>query len=339
MIVLMKYDFIAIGDTVTDEFIEVDDVRIDTKRDPEDKGYQEICFRFGDKVSYKNVETVHAVGNSANAAVTATRLGLATAFVSNVGDDELGEKILETLTMQNVSTGFVRIHENMLSNHHYVLQFGPERTILIKHQPYPYALPDIGEPAWVYLSSLSEHSLEFHHEIAKYLEAHPDVKLAFQPGTFQIKLGAKELADLYAHTHVFFCNREEAGRILETAELEDTQKLLKGLSALGPKIVIITDGTAGAFSYDSASGEMLTVPMFPDPKPPVDRTGAGDAFSSTVIGALALGKPLSEALLWGPVNSMSVVQYIGAQKGLLPREQIEKHLAEAPAGYAVTTLS
>lgn len=331
----MKYDFIAIGDTVTDEFIALEDVRIDTERDPEDKGYEEICFRFGDKVSYKNVETVHAVGNSANAAVTATRLGLATAFVSNVGDDELGEKILETLTMQNVSTTFVRIHEGMLSNHHYVLQFGPERTILIKHQPYPYALPDIGEPSWVYLSSLSEHSLDFHHEIAKYLEAHPDVKLAFQPGTFQIKLGAKELADLYAHTYVFFCNREEAGRILETDELGNTEKLMKNLSALGPKIVIITDGTHGAYTYDSETGEMLTVPMFPDPKPPVDRTGAGDAFSSTVIAALALGKPLSEALLWGPVNSMSVVQYVGAQKGLLNREQLEKHLAEAPAEYRV----
>ncbi len=335
----MKYDFIAIGDTVTDEFIELEDVRIDTERDPEDKGYQEICFRFGDKVSYKNVETVHAVGNSANAAVTATRLGLATAFVSNVGDDELGEKILETLTMQNVSTAFVRIHENMLSNHHYVLQFGPERTILIKHQPYPYALPDIGEPSWVYLSSLADHSLEYHHEIAKYLEAHPNVKLAFQPGTFQIKLGAQELADLYARTHVFFCNREEAGRILETAELENTEKLMKDLSALGPKIVIITDGTHGAYTYDSESGVMLTVPMFPDPKPPVDRTGAGDAFSSTVIAALALGKPLSEALLWGPVNSMSVVQYIGAQRGLLKREQIEEYLKNPPAGYEIKKLS
>lgn len=331
----MKYDFIAIGDTVTDEFIELEDVRVDSEPDPGDKGYQEICFRFGDKVAYKNLVTVHAVGNAANAAVAATRLGLATALVTDIGGDELGDKILETLTFHDVSTKFIRIHEDMLSNHHFVLQKGAERTILIKHQPYPYALPDIGEPAWIYLSSLADASLPYHHEIAEYLREHPAVKLAFQPGTLQIKLGAKELADLYAQTHIFFCNREEAGRILEAEDVADEQKLMKELSALGPNIVVLTDGPNGAFAYDSTNNETLSVTMYPDPKPPVDRTGAGDAFASTVVGALALGKPLSEALLWGPVNSMSVVQDIGAQRGLLKREQIEKHLAEAPAEYRV----
>ena len=73
--------------------------------------------------------------------------------------------------------------------------------------------------------------------------------------------------------------------------------------------------------------------MSPDPKPPLERTGAGDAFSSTVTSALALGKSLPEALSWGPINSMSVVQYVGAQKGLLTREALEKYLREAPESY------
>ena len=331
----MNYDFIAIGDTVTDEFIKLKDARATFNPDGSPL---ELSLRFGDKVPYESLETIHAVGNSANAAVSATRLGLTTAFVSDIGDDELGTKILETLTGHNVSTSFIRIHEDMLSNYHFVLQYGAERTILVKHQPYPYALPDIGEPSWLYLSSLADHSLEYHHEIARYLEAHPSIKLVFQPGTFQIKLGAKELSDIYKHTYIFFCNREEAGRILETEDITDVKKLLKNLSTLGPKVVVITDGPNGAYAYDAQSDEMFSVTMFPDPKPPVDRTGAGDAFSSTLVSALALGKPLSEALLWGPINSMSVVQYIGAQKGLLSKEQLEKHLAEAPSEYTVEKL-
>jgi len=79
--------------------------------------------------------------------------------------------------------------------------------------------------------------------------------------------------------------------------------------------------------------------MYPDPKPPLDRTGAGDASTSSVVAALALGKPLAEALLWGPVNAMSVVQEIGAQKGLLSREALEHYLKNAPPEYAVTSLS
>ncbi len=48
--------------------------------------------------------------------------------------------------------------------------------------------------------------------------------------------------------------------------------------------------------------------------------------------------PLGEALLWGPINAMSVVQEIGAQKGLLSREALEKFLADAPSDYRAQSL-
>ena len=73
--------------------------------------------------------------------------------------------------------------------------------------------------------------------------------------------------------------------------------------------------------------------MYPDPNPPVSRTGAGDAFASTFTSALILGKAVKEALQWAPVNSAYVVQQIGAQKGLLTREQLEEYLKKAPSDY------
>jgi ribokinase len=81
------------------------------------------------------------------------------------------------------------------------------------------------------------------------------------------------------------------------------------------------------------------MPMYPDPAAPVDRTGAGDAFASTFTAAIALGLSPQEALAWGPINSMSVVQYIGAQKGLLTRAQLEEYLAHAPAEYKAAQIS
>jgi len=75
------------------------------------------------------------------------------------------------------------------------------------------------------------------------------------------------------------------------------------------------------------------MPMYPDPAPPVDRTGAGDSFSSTFTTAIALGMTPAEALSWGPINSMSVVQHIGAQKGLLTREALLEFMADAPEEY------
>ena len=75
------------------------------------------------------------------------------------------------------------------------------------------------------------------------------------------------------------------------------------------------------------------MPPYPDPKPPVNRTGAGDAFASTFVSYLALGKPPLEALRRASINSAYVVQHIGAQKGLLARDALETYLHTAPADY------
>jgi sugar/nucleoside kinase (ribokinase family) len=96
-------------------------------------------------------------------------------------------------------------------------------------------------------------------------------------------------------------------------------------------MVVLSDGPNGAYLY--MNDGLWKMPLYPDIAPPLERTGAGDAFSSTFVSALALGKTPLEAFAWGPINSMSVVQEIGAQKGLLSRDKLEEYLAKAPADY------
>ncbi|OHA09902.1 MAG: hypothetical protein A3A44_01550 [Candidatus Sungbacteria bacterium RIFCSPLOWO2_01_FULL_60_25] len=334
-----SFDLVSIGDTVTDAFIRLKEASVHCTIDREKC---EICMRFADKIPYESVTIVPAVGNSANAAVVAARLGLRSALVSNVGDDYFGKECLGALSAEKVGTEFVRAHAGQKTNYHYVLWYEDDRTILIKHEAYAYALPDIGSPKWIYLSSLGENSLAFHGEIERYLEAHPDTKLAFQPGTYQMKFGKEALAGIYRRADVFICNTDEARRILGIEE-KDVRKLMQGLSSLGPKIVSVTDGPKGAYAYDASaegggSARMWFMPPYPDPKPPFERTGAGDAFSATLVAALAFGKNLEEALCWAPVNSMSVVQEIGARKGLLTEAELEDWLSKAPENYRPTII-
>ncbi len=324
---MKQIDFLAIGDTVTDAFIKLKDAHVHCKIDTDSC---ELCLGFGDKVPYEEVTIVPAVGNAANAAVSASRLGLSSAIVSNLGDDLEGEKGLASLKADKVNTEFVKINKGIRTNYHYVLWYTSERTILIKHEKYPYELPDIGEPKWLYFSSVSESAFPFHNTVADYLDSHKDIKLAFQPGKNEINLGKERLARLYARAEIFFCNVEEAEKILGM-QTKDVLELSKGIHALGPKMVSISDGPNGAYLY--LDDELWQLPIYPDPKPPYERTGAGDAFSSTFTSALALGKSPLEAFAWGPINSMAVVQEIGAQKGLLSKEALEKLLASAPALY------
>ena len=322
-----SFDLVAIGDTATDAFIRLKEAHINCRVDT---ARCEICMSFGDKIPYEFSVIVPGVGNSANAAVSGARLGLSTALVSDIGDDYYGKEVLSSLSKNRVATDFVRIHKNKPTNYHYVLWYGEERTILVKHEEYPYALPEIGEPRWLYLSSLGAHSVSYHREIVKYLLAHPRIKLAFQPGTFQIKLGLPELKLLYKRTDIFFANLEEAQAITGIKN-KNAGLLLKGIADLGPKTVVLTDGPRGAYAYEN--GSMWSMPCYPDPKPPVERTGAGDAFASSVVSALALGKSLKEGFEWGMINAMSVTQHAGAQEGLLTQADIAKLIKKAPPNF------
>ncbi|OHA62455.1 MAG: hypothetical protein A2556_01330 [Candidatus Vogelbacteria bacterium RIFOXYD2_FULL_44_9] len=319
-------DFLAIGDIVTDAFIKIDEGQVRDQKDG-----PELCLRFGDKLPYESLTIVLAVGNSGNAATATARLGLKTALISNVGRDQLGRDCLATLKKNDVKTNLITTHKKIPSNYHFVLWHGDDRTILIKHERFPYQLPKFKVPKWIYLSSLGEDSLDFHQQIAKYLKNNPEVKLAFQPGTYQIKMGTNKLAPLYCRTEVLFCNRQEAQKILKT-KITNIKKLLSGLRQLGPRVAIITDGKQGAYAQDN-DGQNYFMPIFPDPKPPIERTGAGDSFSATVISALIMGQTLTEALRFGPINSMSVIQQIGAQAGLLSLPKLKAYLAEAPINY------
>ncbi len=326
-----QYDFVAIGDIVVDAFIQLSKDHADVSIDL-DTGRKTLHMQFGQKLPYENVTVVNAVGNSPNASVAAHRLGLQSAVVTNVGNDRNGKDCLDQLRTEGVHTEFVKIHENKKTNYHYVLRYGAERTILINHETYPYFLPQFQTPPrYLYFSSIGEHGVDFHFEIADYVKRNPETKLVFQPGTFQIHLGPEKLKSVYEATEIFFCNKEEAQEILGTDE-QDMPTLIRKFKQLGPKMPVITDGPNGAFVVDG-DDQAWQMPMYPDPAPPVDRTGAGDSFSATFTTAMALGKSPAEALSWGPINSMSVVQHIGAQAGLLTKEQLETFLKNAPENY------
>ncbi len=338
-----KFDFVAIGDVVVDAFINMKAAKI-----KEENGKPELCFSFADKIPYEWLEVIPAVGNSPNASVSASRLGLNSALITNIGNDDFGRQCQRSLEEDSVDLEFLKIHSGKKTNYHFVLIYKADRTILVKHTKFDYKFPELENPKWIYLSSLAENSLPYHLEIAKYLDKNPEVKMAFQPGTFQMELGYEKLKKIYKHSELFFCNVQEAKRILNAVNPDIVSQiigkekqeiiihLLTEMRKLGPKIAVITDGPDGAYAYDGE--KTLFVPMYPDKKEPIDRTGAGDAFASTLTSALASRKTLEEAMLWGPINSMNVVQHVGAQKGLLSRPQLEEYLKNAPEDYKVSII-
>lgn len=329
---MQQIDFLAVGDIVTEPFIRLKEAEILDR----DSDSPKLAMRWGDKIPYDHFVLLAAVGNAANAAVSAARLGVASGLRAYVGNDQYGKQCLEVLAEEHVSTEHMVTEDGKRTNYHYVLWYENDRTILVKHENFNYTVPELtASPKWLYLSSLADHTLPYHEALVELLSQHPETKLAFQPGTFQMSLGTDALKGLYERTELYVVNKDEARRVLKS-DSHDIKNLITGLHALGPKLVVITDNTNGAYASDGTHA--WHVPMYPDDREAFERTGAGDAFASTLTSALALGKSFEEALLWAPINSMAVVQEVGAQKGLLTRVQIEEHLARAPDSYKLEKL-
>ena len=325
-----QLDVLAVGDVVTDAFIKLLDREERIEQRPDGKW---LAIPFGSKVPFDHAEVVEGVGNAGNAAVAFARLGLKSGLVANVGGDGFGRDIINAHHKNGVDTRFIHINPGKKSNYHYVLWYKEERTILIKHEEYDYHWPRfriIDLPQWIYFSSVSEHALEYHDQLVAWLKSHPSIKLAFQPGTFQIEAGVHRLREIYKRSAILAVNREEAA-LISGGKHSDLHDLFEKLHALGPQVVVISDGPAGAYASDGL--RRFKMPIYPDPKAPYERTGAGDAFTATFVAAIMKGADIEGALLWAPINSMSVVQKVGAQAGLLSTAEIEKYLHHAPAWY------
>lgn len=326
-----KLDVLCIGDVVTDAFIKLLDDRAVTYENENGKW---LAMPFGMKIPFDHAEVIEAVGNASNAAASFERLGLQAGLVSNVGSDQAGRDIINALNNKGVDTRFVHVNKNKVSNYHYVLWYKEERTILIKHEEYKYEWPRFrasDDPKWVYFSSISKDAIDhYHDQVMDWLDENPEIKLAFQPGTFQMEAGADKMRRLYGRAEVVVLNREEAVYV-SGGNYDDVHDLINRFHQMGTKIVVITDGPAGAYASDGEN--RFKMPLYPDPAAPVERTGAGDAFASTFVAAIMKGNTIEGALQWAPINSMNVVQHVGAQAGLLSEDELSELLKVAPEWY------
>lgn len=329
-IVFEKPSVLTIGDTASEALITLgrDDVELVGERNN-----RQLAISLGSKIACKDSEVQDGVGGAANASVALAGLGTQPSLMSWLGSDTVGRQTLNYLRGLGVDMTNVIVDKFARTNYHYVLRHSAERTILASYEKYDYLWHQPAcRPDWIYLSMISGDSWQFHQGLSQYLAENPMVKLAFQPGASHLEWGAKKLKDIYQRSEVVIMNIDEA-MIVTAEKTRNIRNLIKNLLQLGVKNVVITDGPKGASASDGRT--FYEMPSYPDPVKPVDRTGAGDAFASTLVAELAKGHSLADALAKAPINSMSVVQQVGAQKGLLGDDDIEQLLADAPEEYQI----
>jgi ribokinase len=308
------FDIISIGDPTIDTFLIVKDVEI-----KEINGEKKAIINWGDKLPVdKFYRTV--AGNAANNAVGSARLGMNTAYYCVVAHDTGGREIVHKMEKEGVSTRYIIKNDKHPTNASMVLSHDGERTIFVYHEHRKYVLPPLVHSSWIYLTSMGVGFETIYQDLAKYLDRYK-VRLGFNPGTFQLRAGSKKNKLMMERTDLLSLNVEEAQSwVGENGR--DPEELCKKLIKLGPKAVALTDGRRGAYSYSKEG--FYYIEEYPGPL--IEATGAGDAFTTAYIAALAHGLPHKEALRWGPINAGSVVKQVGPQAGLLTKREMEAEL-------------
>jgi len=315
-----RFDLISIGDTTLDVFLELDK---EVKVVREKSGKKYLGLLYAEKIPVKKLTNVLAVGNSANVAVGSSRLGLRTALYTVLGNDEIGREMAQVLLREGVAKDYIVFDQKQKSNFSAVLNYKAERTILVYHERRAYKLPKFASSRWVYYSSLAEGHDKLHQEIPQYVKKHK-ARLGFNPGSHQLNEGLRKMRPILKVCTVLFVNRQEAQTL--AGKEKNIKRLMEKLHKEGPKIIVITQGPKGSYASDGKN--LYYLKIFPAPL--VERTGAGDSFSTGFLSALAYGKKVPEAMQWGTVNSAFVIQKIGAREGLLRKNELQKILKKHP---------
>ncbi|MCA9389979.1 carbohydrate kinase family protein [candidate division WWE3 bacterium] len=323
-------DVVCIGHPTVDIYLDVPSAHLHTDKEINRK---EVCLLWGEKYYIHRLNSGLG-GNALNVAVGLQQLGLKSTLVASLGTDFYGDYARKTLEDMSIDLQYVQPVAKTDTS--IVMNFEGDRTILSYHADEAYSFPsDLQQQPlkWVFLTSTGFSTFpDLFDTVSGYLAEHPEVFLAMNPGPRELE-EVKATTKLLPRTELLILNFEEACTLAEKKELlmektgseqDHIQELMTYFLDNGVKNVVITNGGSGAYGSDGKR----VFHQVPFPSNIVEKTGAGDAFTTGVLGALITGKNLEDALTWGAAESASVMETVGAARGLLDSEAVQHKIRD-----------
>jgi ribokinase len=272
-----------------------------------------------------------AGGKAANQAVAVAKLGIPVHLIGQLGADDFGRMLQQTLENSGVQTESITVNPHIHSGvASIVVGEKGENTVACAAG----ANNLVGEPELQKFKALLPNSkvalLELGIPLSAVLGAAREAKnsdclVILDPAPAQSNLPN----ELYSLIDIITPNEIEASQMVgfTVDGVTTARQAASYLHQMGVKTVIITLGNQGAFC--STPQENFWVKSLPVHV--VDTVAAGDAFNGALAVALASGKSLREAVKWGTVAGSLAVTKHGAQPSLPNRDSFMAMLAKYPS--------
>lgn len=254
-------------------------------------------------------------GLSGTAMSAVAALGGKAKIFGRMGDDEFGDKIAAAFEAEGVDWSGIEVLPGIASQFAFCVahKASGRRTIFWKPGTYQRMLS--GEADLAALTDCRCLLIDHHHlraavEVGHYARAHG---VPVVSDIERVQPGAEEF--LAASDYPII----PRGFAREFTGETDLRRAADKLLALGPQVVIITQGEEGVTAF--LPQWELHQPAF-QVEPIVDTTGAGDVFHGVFAYGLALGQDLPEALRFAAAAAALSCRGLGGRGALATRDEV-----------------
>lgn len=333
-----------IGHTTYDTFLILKDAEVSCDINKENC---KIAFRFGDKIPVDNI-TYGLGGGAANVAIGTSFLGIDSYIHTILGSDLKSEYVMKAFKKYKVLPNFI-FDDVSPTDQASIISFNGERTILTYNCDREYELvKEAKEFSNIFVSSIGEKVRKLYLQIEGLKRQKPNINIFYNPGTKELKYSYNNVLSFIPFTDTLIANVDEGIQIVDRKLSRNDitiKDLLMALYKKGIKNVVLTDSENGAYLLQKkvkgfplnhskysklarviVENDIEVVHIKALPTKVVEKTGAGDAFSSGFISAKIHKKDSIEALIWGSLNSSALIKKVGAQEALLDYNSMQNEL-------------
>ncbi len=263
-------------------------------------------------------------GKGGNQAVSIGKLGGNVSMIASVGKDLFGEKLIKSLTDNNVDTKNISIIENKSTGVAVITLVDGDNFIILENGANYSLTPTLVEKYEEAIKTAKfvvlqlEIPMETVEKITEICSKY-NVKVILNPAPAKI---LKE--EVYKKTHILIVNETETEFLtgISITSKETCEKALDIFKKKGINNLIITMGAKGVFAFYNNNiyfKKSLKVNV-------VDTTSAGDSFIGGLCYMLDMDKSFEQALDFGIKSAGLTVTKMGAQQSLPTLEEVEKFI-------------
>ncbi|MBA2714985.1 MAG: sugar kinase [Rubrobacteraceae bacterium] len=269
-------------------------------------------------------------GAESNLAIALSRLGLSAGWASYLGDDEMGQLVLDRVRAEGVETSHVRRVMDHPTGLYLREQVGTDVRVYYYRQgsaastmqPEAFDQDYLSGATFLHLTgitpALSENCRDFVLWAARETGTRVSFDVNYRSKLWGTGRAREFVEEILPHVSLLFAGDEEARALWG----RDDETLVRELARKGPEEVVLKRGGTGSLAL--VEDKVLEHPSFDVDD--VDPVGAGDAFAAGYLAGHVWDLPAEERLRVANAMGAMSVATLGDYEGLPDRDELEAFL-------------